>query len=102
MWQPAGGSGRRVARARRQQRGKQGQDWGGATREEGEAGGGAATVAERRLGGELCAGSRRGTKQRTCSGKKKKRGEGVRRTCLEFSRISETSGKERFPTDLGV
>jgi hypothetical protein len=58
--------------------------------EEGEAGGGAATVAEQRPGGELCASGRRGTEQSTCSGKKK-RGEGVRRTCLKNSEISGAS-----------
>jgi hypothetical protein len=57
--------------------------------EGGEAGGGAVTTAERRPGGELCAGGRGGQSRARARGRRRERG--VQGTCLEFSRISGTS-----------
>jgi hypothetical protein len=53
------------------------------------AGGGAAAAAERRPEAKHC--RRQEAEQRSTCSRKKKRGEGVRGTCLEISEISGTS-----------
>jgi hypothetical protein len=53
------------------------------------AGGGAAAAAEQRPGVRLCAGGRRGQSRARARGRRREGG--VRRACLEISRISGTS-----------